>query len=268
METKTFRAALNFKADDSKAGEFEAVFATLNVIDWDGDVTLPGAFGEQRVMIEAWNHNYAMPPVGKGQIFERENEAIVAGRFFVDTSAGAEHYTVAKELGEMQEFSYTFNILDAAPGVFDGQTVRFLTRLEVLGGGQVRRGAGIATRLTAIKSAEEKPYPNEHACRLRDPADFEAGSFRRTTREHEGKTYSVIMARLEGEAAMTEQAYRYPKDDWTADEARAHCRDHDGTFEAASNEDEAQSAGKSSVDIITMIDLLELIVIKTRLEGV
>jgi phage head maturation protease len=267
METKTFKAPLGFKADGDK-GEFEAVFATLNVIDWDGDVTLPGAFGEQRVLLEAWNHNYAMPPVGKGQIFERENEAIVAGRFFMDTSAGAEHYTVAKELGEMQEFSYTFNILDAAPGVFDGQTVRFLKRLEVIGVGQVSRGAGIATRLTAIKSAEEKPYPNEHACRLRDPADFEAGSFRRTTREHEGKTYSVIMARLEGEAAMTEQAYRYPKDDWTADEARAHCRDHDGTFEAASNEDEAQSAGKSSVDIITMIDLLELTVIKTRLEGV
>jgi len=77
------------------------------------------------------------------------------------------------------------------------------------------------------------PFPNEHACRLRDPGDFEADSFRRTQREHEGKPYSVIMGRLEGEETMTEQAYRYPKDDWSAGEARSHCQDHDGSFEAA-----------------------------------
>lgn len=33
---------------------------------------------------------------------------------------------------------------------------------------------------------------------------------------------------------MTEQAYRYNKDTWTAAQARAHCAAHDGTFEVAS----------------------------------
>lgn len=86
---------------------------------------------------------------------------------------------------------------------------------------------------------EFKPYPNEHACRLRSPGGFQEGQFRRTTRRHDGKPYSIIMGRLEGETTMTEQAYRYPKDDWTAASARAHCRDHDGTFEAAAKPKEA-----------------------------
>ena len=81
-----------------------------------------------------------------------------------------------------------------------------------------------------------KPYPNEHACRLRDPGDFKPESFRRTEREHEGKKYSCIMGRLKGEETMTEQAYRYPKGIWPAGSARSHCKSHDGNFEAASEE--------------------------------
>lgn len=77
------------------------------------------------------------------------------------------------------------------------------------------------------------PLPNEHACRLRDPGDFQSESFRRVSREHNGKRYDVIMGRLKGETTMTEQAYRYPKDTWKVDEARSHCADHDGRFEAA-----------------------------------
>lgn len=151
METKTYQARLEFKEDGEK-GEFEAVFATLNVVDHDEDVTLPGAFGEQRVVIEPWNHNWEAPPVGKGTIAERENEAVVNGRFFLSTPAGKEHYTVAKELGADQEFSYTFNIVEAEPGTFEGRDVRFLKKLEVLGVGQVTKGAGIATRLTSLKN--------------------------------------------------------------------------------------------------------------------
>jgi HK97 family phage prohead protease len=84
------------------------------------------------------------------------------------------------------------------------------------------------------------PYPNEHACRLRDPDDFQGDSFRRVKRKHEGKEYSVIVGRLKDEDTMTEQAYRYQKDIWAEDEARAHCQDHDGSFEAAKKEEKSQ----------------------------
>lgn len=83
----------------------------------------------------------------------------------------------------------------------------------------------------------EKPYPGEHACRLRDPGDFKEGSFRRTSRKHDDKEYGVIMGRLKGETTMTEQAYRYKKDVWTSSTAKTHCKDHDGSFEEASKED-------------------------------
>lgn len=153
METKTFRAPFSFKAEgDGESGEFEAVFATLNVIDHDQDVTLPGAFGSQRVVIEPWNHGWDTPPVGKGRILERGADAVVQGRFFLQTAAGRDHYEVAKELGPDQEFSYTFNIIEAEPGTFEGREVRFLKRLEVWGVGQVTKGAGIDTRLETIKA--------------------------------------------------------------------------------------------------------------------
>ena len=45
MPKKTFTAPLELKAD-GQPGEFKAVFSTLNVIDLDKDVTVPGAFPE------------------------------------------------------------------------------------------------------------------------------------------------------------------------------------------------------------------------------
>jgi hypothetical protein len=147
---KTYRARIGLKVAGEQ-GEFAAVFATMNVIDHDQDVTLPGAFGEQRVLIEPWNHNYLQPPVGKGAISEADNEALVNGKFFLSTVAGQEHYTVVKELEDLQEWSYSFYIEEAEPGVFNGQPVRFLKKLDVIGVGPVSRGAGIATHTTDIK---------------------------------------------------------------------------------------------------------------------
>ena len=154
MGMKTYRGKIEVKADGEQ-GEFSAVFATLNVIDYDDDVTLPGAFGSQRVLIETWNHNYQAPPVGKGMITEQGDQAIVNGKFFLDTDAGREHYIVVKNLEDMQEWSYTFRITDADEGVFEGMPVRFLRRLEVIGVSPVTEGAGIDTHTVAIKSAED-----------------------------------------------------------------------------------------------------------------
>lgn len=83
------------------------------------------------------------------------------------------------------------------------------------------------------------PYPHEHACRLRDPREFAAGSFRSMERLHGSRPYRVILGKLKGRKApadpMVEQAYRYPIEAWTEDEARAHCGEHGGAlFEPAS----------------------------------
>ncbi len=82
-----------------------------------------------------------------------------------------------------------------------------------------------------------KPYENEHACRIKNPDDFEDNSFRSTTRDHEGKEYRVIMGKLKGQDTMTDQSYRYNKDTWDESIASAHCKDHGGTFEPAKKEE-------------------------------
>ncbi|HIJ70667.1 MAG TPA: S49 family peptidase [Planctomycetes bacterium] len=85
------------------------------------------------------------------------------------------------------------------------------------------------------------PYENEHSCRLRDPDDFKEDSFRRTRRKHNGRPYSVIMGRLKGEETMTEQAYRYRKQDWSESEAKSHCEDHNGSFHPAAKDSEGRA---------------------------
>jgi len=74
------------------------------------------------------------------------------------------------------------------------------------------------------------PYPNEHACRIREPGEFQKESFRRIS---EGRL-KIVIGRLKGKTTTTTQAFRYPTDKWTVDAARKHCREHDGRFEAAS----------------------------------
>ena len=102
------------------------------------------------------------------------------------------------------------------------------------------KDAATADDNRASDNIEDKPFPNEHACRLRDPDDFDDDSFVRSTREHDGKEYDVIMAKLNGEESLTDQAFRYNKDVWSESEARDHCVDHDGLFEAA---------GEASADV-------------------
>jgi HK97 family phage prohead protease len=153
MKRKTFRGKLTLKAADAGGeGEFTAVFATLGVKDLDGDVTIPGAFQEgQEVRIARWGHNWGDLPVGKGTIHADEKEAWVDGQFFMDTQGGQEHYKTVKALGDLQEWSYGFDILEEEPGEVNGEPVRFLKSLDVFEVSPVLLGAGIDTRTEAIK---------------------------------------------------------------------------------------------------------------------
>jgi hypothetical protein len=76
------------------------------------------------------------------------------------------------------------------------------------------------------------PYANEHSCRMKEPGDFQANSFRRMVN---GKL-TMIIGKLKGESSTTVQAYRYPTDDWDEPAAREHCKKAGGSFEAAKKE--------------------------------
>ena len=102
---------VEFKVNDE--GHFEAIFSTFNVIDHDGDVTLPGAFDDgAEVIVSAYGHGSWMGalPVGKGVIKQTDKNARIVGEFFLDTTSGKEHHAVAKRLGSKQEWSYGFDV--------------------------------------------------------------------------------------------------------------------------------------------------------------
>jgi len=163
MDKKVYRSTGLELKQEGDQGLVRAVFATLNVIDEDGDVTPPGAFGEQNVKLAAWGHDWGHLPVGRGRIFEEDEKAVFDGRFFLDTMAGQEHFTTVKNLAELQEWSYGFRILERAEGEFNGQQVRFLKRMKVWEVSPVMVGAGVDTMTVVIKNGNEGLTYLEHA---------------------------------------------------------------------------------------------------------
>lgn len=154
MLKKTYRSPIQLKAD-GEPGEFRAVFSTFNVVDHDGDVTTPGAFTDgQKVRISYWGHRWQDLPVGRGEIHQDEEKAWVDGRFFLDTDAGKETYLTVKNLEELQEWSYGFDIEKADLGEFEGQEVQFLRGLTVYEVSPVMLGAGIGTHTESIKATK------------------------------------------------------------------------------------------------------------------
>ena len=101
-----------------------------------------------------------------------------------------------------------------------------------------------------------KPYPNEHACRLQQPDKFD--KFRRGTRKHDGKTYSIIFGHDKDKDAWEEQAYRYAKDSWTSEDASAHCKSHNGAFTAASDKAMDNLTSEDSALVDKILKTIEL----------
>ena len=152
----TTKSLSQVEVKDASKGEIVAVFATLNTIDSDGDVTLKGAFENgAKVRISAYGHKSweGALPVGKGSIREVGDEAVFEGRFFLDTPEGRDTFTVVKELGEdgLQEFSYGYDPVEFSFGEFEDRSVRFLSKLKVHEVSPVLLGAGVGTRLLTAK---------------------------------------------------------------------------------------------------------------------
>ncbi len=89
-----------------------------------------------------------------------------------------------------------------------------------------------------------KPYPNFHACRIREPDEFE--KFRTATEtieegDWEGRTIEVLYGQEIETGDWDIASYHLPVDEWTEDEARQFCEEHDGIkFEPATGEDEPE----------------------------
>jgi HK97 family phage prohead protease len=168
-------------------GEVSAAFSTFNVVDSDGDVTLPGAFEDgAEALISAYGHQSwsGALPVGKGRIRTTKSEAIFDGQFFMDTTQGRDTFAVVKALGGSQQWSYGFDVLDSEPGQFDGRDVKMLKRLKVHEVSPVLIGAGVNTRTLAVKALMENGYDAKDAARLAERT-VNMSEYRAAIRPHE-----------------------------------------------------------------------------------
>lgn len=154
---------------EEKPGSFTARIATLNVIDKDGDVTVPGAFpAGKTILISAYQHGSWMGalPVGKGVIREDGDEVLVDGEFNLNSDTGKEHYETLRFAPELQEWSYGFRVLEKEEDTeWEGNHVwRIIKKLDVFEASPVLRGAGMNTALLAIKSEKDEGMTfNDHS---------------------------------------------------------------------------------------------------------
>ena len=173
---KRFHAG-GFKIADEDKGTVTALFAKLNVIDLDGDVTLPGFFGDQETSILR-AHNTRELAVGKGQISEVEtNDGTYArfdGQFNLRMPEGISAFESVKFQGDRQEWSYGWLFEEGGFtfGDHEGKRVRFLTPTGPAGeqpGSDVSeispvvKGAGIGTRTLEIKSPTRRRFLDQIA---------------------------------------------------------------------------------------------------------
>ena len=153
MEIKVGRGAVK---ELSEKGEGVALIATLNVVDHDDDVTMPGAFGEQHVQVVP-AHDWQASPIGKARIHEEGDEVHADFRLNLKTRLGQDWYEALRfDLDHppaRQEWSYGFAVGESGQGDHGGRRVRFLKKLIVREISPVLAGAGIGTATLAMKDA-------------------------------------------------------------------------------------------------------------------
>ena len=144
-------------------GEVTALFSRFAVKDFDDDWTLPEAFEDgAAVKISAWNHEswFAELPVGRGKIRVTSEGATLEGKFFLSTMRGKEHFEVVKALGELQEWSYGYKVLETGELTEEMERLgvrRVLKKLRVTEVSPVIQGAGVETRTLSVKRLDALP---------------------------------------------------------------------------------------------------------------
>lgn len=236
-----------FTLDPNKAGHGRVVFATFNVIDKDGDVTLPGAFKVgQPVRLAQWGHNWSGPTIGAGVVGADTVKAWADIEFNLEMAAGKETYQSIKfdaARFKLQEYSYGYDVVDAELGQFEGQSVRFLKAQDVIEVSPVMLGAGIGTHTDFLKSAG-LPFADHAGHVLASvQALFERTQDLKDLRSKEGRTLSgANRTRLSGLADAMETGLA---------DLRALLADTDP---AKPDEPKAQAATLTSLRLLQLAD--------------
>ncbi len=152
IERKTFRGEIKQLDGD---GAFEAVIATLDVVDSDGDIIVPGAFQNATVSVLP-AHDSRSVPLGKAKMEDRGDKAIAVGRYNLEIPAAKDWHNALKfDLKNppvVQEWSFAFRILESSMETRDGEDIRILEKLDVMEVSPVLRGSGVETGTISAKN--------------------------------------------------------------------------------------------------------------------
>lgn len=197
MERKTFGRV---ELKDADQGIVSAVFSTFDVIDLDGDVVRKSAFNGKdgkRIPVSAYNHSTweGAMPVGVAVVKVTGNEAIAEMQLNLKTQAGRETFETIKQMGELQEYSWGFNVTDSGHEEVEGKSVRVIKSVDIFevspvflgaaGPGRTRTLAVKGTKATHGDHAEEEC--TEETCPEHPTEDEHEMQRRRTRREGQGK---------------------------------------------------------------------------------
>jgi HK97 family phage prohead protease len=271
MELKRLNLTTTIKAvnDQPAAGEADwdiEVVCSTAALDSDDEIIEQAGWKLDRfranpVLLTSHQHRLAdgrSPVIGSFRSIGVPEGGSLTGKIrFADTDLGREFKNLYRD-GHMRAISVGFASLAGEHRKVDDRQVYVHTSMELYEVSAVAVGAnpealsrlqaaGLFSegdpalgrlaeqiaRLVASRLACEKPYPNEHSCRLADPGQFAECRRQNAAREHEGKEYDVIFCRASGSQDWAEQAYRYPEAVWSEEAARAHCQVHEGEFEPA-----------------------------------
>ena len=153
-------APIELKEDGDKR-YIEAVFSLFDTIDSDNDVTkanaLRSGYTGNKVPL-VWNHDWSKV-IGRG-IIETDNQKAVFKGYFLNTEAGKEAYNTVKEMQDMQQFSYGFQVIKSSKGTHidskgEEVPVRVLEDVKVWEVSPVLVGAQQNSFVQALKSGLE-----------------------------------------------------------------------------------------------------------------
>jgi len=238
LEEKTFPFEIKELTDE---GTFEGYAAIFNKPDALNEVILPGAFtktlkeGKSRPLL--WYHD-PRQPLGLTDLEVDEKGLKVMGTLNLEVRAAQEKHVLMKQKA-IKGLSIGFKtIIDAWE-----DAKRFLKEIKLWEISLVTFQAHPQALVMSVKQwAEEKPYPNEHSARIKDPDLFDPKTFRRTP---DGTIYgskkvpataAVIWGKLKEAAKPSDnpipQSIRFSIKNWTAEQAKAWLKDNNIKYEA------------------------------------
>lgn len=149
---------VKFLTSDEVEGKVEAVFSVFNEVDSDGDVVLPKSIksghGDKGVAM-VWGHDWK-DVIGRGEIVQDDHRATFKGQFIMDTQAGRDAFNTVKAMGDLQQWSFGYEVLDSEQGLFQKDSgdieVRYLKDVKVWEVSPVLVGANQNTETVLVKN--------------------------------------------------------------------------------------------------------------------